>query len=202
MAQILGVGRGDIDGDIAGVSIDLAQADQVVARRLLDRGVEILADVDAEDAFEFCALYVFDERIHAEVVEAHAVDDGLCLGQAEHARLGVARLRPRRDSADLDEAETQRRQRIYVCAILVQPGGQSERIGKGQPHHRARCNCGVLGAQQAKIVRGLTAHPAWRGGRFRDRDQTVRGAAVDISIVIIPELFSIHHQTALVAGES
>ncbi len=56
----------------------------------------------------------------------------LCSRQAEHARLRVARLRPRRDRADLDEAEAQRQQRIDVRAVLVQAGGQADRVGEGQ----------------------------------------------------------------------
>ena len=50
LAQVLGVGRGDVDGDVAGVGIHLAQADQVIVGGFFDRRVGVLADVDAEDA--------------------------------------------------------------------------------------------------------------------------------------------------------
>jgi hypothetical protein len=36
-AQVLGVRRGNIDGDVAGVVVNLVQADQVVVGRVFDR---------------------------------------------------------------------------------------------------------------------------------------------------------------------
>ena len=54
------------------------------------------------------------------------------LRQPEHPRLLVARLRPWRHRADLDETEAQRKQRIDVLAILVQPRGQADGVGEGQ----------------------------------------------------------------------
>ena len=81
-----------------------------------------------------CALLdVAHQRVDAVVVEAEAVDHRLVLGQAEHARLRIARLRPRRDRADLDEAEAQRQQRVDVRAVLVQAGGQADRVGNVRP---------------------------------------------------------------------
>ena len=68
------------------------------------------------------------------VVETHAVDDGLLLGQAEQARLRIAVLRPGCNGADFDEAETECGQRIDVFAVFVQSGGQPYRIGQLQAH--------------------------------------------------------------------
>ena len=68
------------------------------------------------------------------VVEAQAVDDGLFLDNAEHPWLGVARLRARRHGTDLDKAETEGGQRVDVFSILVQAGGQADRIAELQPH--------------------------------------------------------------------
>ena len=75
-------------------------------------------------------------------------------GQAEQARLGVAGLRARRDGADFDEAEAERGQRVDVVAVLVQPGGQADRVGEGQSHHGAgRCfDARREQAQQAQPV--------------------------------------------------
>src|SRR5690606_17533198 len=50
--------------------------------------------------------------------------------QAEQARGRVAWLRPRRDRADLDEAEAQPEQRVDVGAVLVQARGQAHRVGE------------------------------------------------------------------------
>ena len=81
------------------------------------------------------AAHVRDEGVDPGVVEAHPVDQRLALRQPEHARLRIAGLRPRRDGADLDEAEAHRRQRVDVRAVLVQPGRQADAVAKAQPHH-------------------------------------------------------------------
>jgi hypothetical protein len=50
LAQILGIGRGNVDRDIAGVVVDLLQADQIIVGCIFDRGRGVLADIDAENA--------------------------------------------------------------------------------------------------------------------------------------------------------
>jgi hypothetical protein len=49
------------------MGIDLAQAVQVIVDGLLDRGVEILADVDAQDACEAVLPYAPDQVVDALV---------------------------------------------------------------------------------------------------------------------------------------
>ena len=71
----------------------------------------------------------------------------LRLRQAEHARLRVAGLRARRHRADLDEAEAERGQRVDVFAVLVEPGGQADGVGKVKPHHRDRVRLERTGEQ-------------------------------------------------------
>ena len=105
------------------MSVNLAQTNQIIVCGKFYRRVEILAYVDAEYAAKLRAFDVFYQRVHAEIVESHAIDDGLCLRQTKQARLGVAWLWARGDSADLDKAKTERGQRINICAVLVQPGG-------------------------------------------------------------------------------
>jgi len=116
------------------VRIDLVEADQVIVDRLLVRRVLVLADVDAEHALESACLDVLHQVVDAEIVEAHAVDDGLRRGQAKQTRLRVAWLRTRGDRADLDEAETECRQRLDVRAILVETGGQADGVGEVDAH--------------------------------------------------------------------
>jgi len=53
--------------------------------------------------------------------------------QAEHPRLGVARLGVGRDGAQLDEAEAERGPEVGGAAVLVQPGGEADRPGEAQP---------------------------------------------------------------------
>ena len=76
------------------------------------------------------AYVLYGQRIDTAVVETPAVDDGLVFRQPEQARLRVARLRTRRDGADLDEAETERAECVEVLAVLVQPGRKPDRVGK------------------------------------------------------------------------
>ena len=86
---------------------------------MFNRRIEIFADVDAQNTTKICAFYVFNECIHAMVIEPHAVDDTLRLRQAKQTRLGIAVLGAGRDSPDLNETKTQCGQRIDVIAILV-----------------------------------------------------------------------------------
>ena len=66
----------------------------------------------------------------AGAVEAVAVDDGAVAPQAEEARARIARLRMRRDGADLGEAEAEPQDGIDGLAIFVETRREAERIGK------------------------------------------------------------------------
>jgi hypothetical protein len=72
------------------------------------------------------------------VVEAETVDQRLRLDEAKQPRPRIARLRARRHGAAFDEAEPERRQRIDVRRILVEPGGEADAIGKLEAHHGDR----------------------------------------------------------------
>ncbi|MNG97121.1 hypothetical protein D3C79_562190 [compost metagenome] len=72
--------------------------------------------------------------INTQVVEAHAVDDRFSLRQAKQAWLGIARLRTRRDGADLDKAEPQLGKTINGRTVLVQAGRQTHGVGELQAH--------------------------------------------------------------------
>jgi hypothetical protein len=104
------------------------------------------------------------------VVEAEAIDHGLALRQAEHARLRVAGLRPGRDRADLDEAEAERGQRVDVRRVLVEPGGEPDRIREVDAEYARRQ--GLRPARQQRVQAGAIS-------QF-DRAQagTVRGFGV------------------------
>jgi hypothetical protein len=69
----------------------------------------------------------------ALVVESHPVDHGLVARVAEHARSRVARLGQGRDGADLHMAETEGRRRRPRPGILVEAGGESDRVREAQP---------------------------------------------------------------------
>ena len=133
-AQARGVWRADVDGDVAGVGVNLVQADQVIVDRTLDRGVEVLADIDPQYALVFRRSDPRQQVIDTEVVEAHAVDDRLGFRQAEDPWFRVTRLRTRGHGTDFDKAETQLRKAVDGRAVLVQTCRQPYRVRKLQPH--------------------------------------------------------------------
>src|SRR5271170_6988081 len=102
------------------MDIDFAQARAVIVLRILDRGVEILADADAAYAPVAAVGHARDQMIDALVVESHAVDERATVRNAEHPWARVARLRPRGHGAELDVAETHRPQRIQEISVLVE----------------------------------------------------------------------------------
>ncbi len=73
-AQAWGVGRGDINRNIARVGIDFIHTDQIVIFPLLYRRIFILADINAQHAVKMGFFDVLYKVIHAKVIEAHAVN--------------------------------------------------------------------------------------------------------------------------------
>src|SRR5690606_12832407 len=69
--------------------------------------------------------------------------DRVVLREAEHAWFRVARLRTRRGGADLDEAETERGERVDVGAVLVESRREADRVVELQAERldRQRCRC-------------------------------------------------------------
>ena len=78
------------------------------------------------------------ERGDPAAVEAEPVDDSLVLGEAIEPLAGIAGLRPRRHRAGLDEAEAERQHGVADLGMLVEAGGEPDRIGKGEIPHRGR----------------------------------------------------------------
>ena len=74
-------------------------------------------------------------RRHALIVEAHAVDHRLVLDEAEQPGPGIARLGTRRQRADLDEAEAEAEQLPEDLGVLVETGGEPDRIGEMDARH-------------------------------------------------------------------
>jgi hypothetical protein len=127
------------------MGIDPIQPLEVVAGGVLDGRGRILADVQAQQhgrgasaRAEGGALHIGDKGVKPVVVEAQAVDQGACLGQAEQSWLRVARLRQRRDRAHLDKAKTHRAQAVDAAGVLVQAGRQAHAVGELQPRQHDR----------------------------------------------------------------
>ena len=98
--------------------------------------------------------------------------------QPEQARLGIARLRARRDRADLGEAEAQLQQRVGNAGVLVETRRHAERIGEIQPEHvLARANGSSAGAggkgtrSSAKTVMLCARSASRHGARARRRNR-------------------------------
>ncbi len=62
----------------------------------------------------------------------------LRLRQPEQTRPGIARLRPRRDAAELDEAEAECGERVDVLGVLVEARREAHRVGEVEAHDAHR----------------------------------------------------------------
>ena len=133
-AQTRSIRRTDVDRHVARVSINLIQANQIIINGPLNRCIEILADVDTQDPAVFGRLHTGQQMIDPQVVEAHAIDNGLRFRQAKNPRLGITGLRARRHGADLHKPEPQLGESINRRPVLIQACGQPYRIRELKPH--------------------------------------------------------------------
>src|SRR6059036_193060 len=111
-----------------------AQASKIVIDRTLVGRVEILPDIETQDAAALRSVarsrHVGEEALHTLVVEAEAIDESAGFGQTKQAWLRIARLRPRRDRSAFDETETEGSQSIDIRGVLIEPRGQPDAIAK------------------------------------------------------------------------
>src|SRR5215831_5997781 len=100
------------------------EAGEIVLGRALVERVEVLADVESQNAAargtESRPLHVGEEALDAVVVEAEAVDQRFGFRQTEESRLRISGLRARRHGAAFDEAEAEARQPVDVRRVLVE----------------------------------------------------------------------------------
>ena len=78
-------------------------------------------------------MHVVDELVGTIVVEPHPVNQRLRTGQAKHARLCVARLRPWGYGSHFDEAESEASKRIDMRGGLVEACARPTGLGKFNP---------------------------------------------------------------------
>ena len=116
-------------------------------------GILVGADIDADHPAAAGARgEPCQHGLVALVVEAQPVDDGTVAHQPENARTRISRLRQGRHRADLGETETEAQKRVRHIAVLVEPGGHAERIGKadaGDRHPQPRVGLGRAAQRQA-----------------------------------------------------
>jgi hypothetical protein len=72
--------------------------------------------------------------VHADVVEAQAIDQSFFLGESEQPWARIARLRARGNRAHFKEAKTHAGERVDMRRILVQACGKTHRVGELQAH--------------------------------------------------------------------
>ena len=135
--QARGVRARDIEDEIIRVVGEPREAGQVILRRLVDVRRLGLAEIDPEGnpaaAGALAAGQAGRDRAGAIIVESKAVDHRLLGRIAEDPWPGVAGLRPGRDRPDFHMAKAQGGRGRPGVRILVETGGQTDRIRKSQP---------------------------------------------------------------------
>ena len=136
IAQALGVRRADVDDEVVGERMEGIDDAQAVVGGAVVRRLPVLADVDAErrPAHPPGGGQVARDLRRAVAVEAEAVDDGAMARQAEEPRPPVAGLRLRRHRPDLRERESNRAPGVDGGALLVEAGGEAERVRELDAH--------------------------------------------------------------------
>ena len=100
------------------------------------RSPEVLVgpDIDTDNSRPvLAAAQSLQHSAMAFVVEPHAIDHGLILAQAEQARAGISRLRPRCHGSHFDKAKTQGQHGVRHLGILVKACGEAQWIFEVQP---------------------------------------------------------------------
>ena len=100
------------------------------------------------------------------VVEARVVEKGAVLRQAEQPRFRAARLRARRDGAELQKPETEIREHRREVGVCVEAGGEADGIGEFDPHNLDRQR------------RRLSAQQPANAGKAVERTQQGKGQMV------------------------
>ncbi len=111
-----------------------AQHRDEISRTVL--GVLVRPDIDPDDAVCRATGQVGVDRLHPVVVEAEAIDGRPVLGQAKEPRLGVSRLRARRDRPDLGKANAGGQCLRHGGCVLVEARRDTDRVGQIDPGNR------------------------------------------------------------------
>src|SRR5688500_14772116 len=167
LAKARGVRRGNIDSNVTRIAISFMQACKVIVYRFFHRRSEIFADVNPQYAFVIRRFDVCDKPVDTIIVETHAIDNRICLRDAKQPWFGISRLRTGCDCTDFYKAETERRQRVDVFAVLGQSGGEPHRIGETQPHDSSRLTSYWMRFGQSKPANRLHCSKRNAMGCFR-----------------------------------
>ncbi len=171
------VRRGDIQRDVVGIGRKPRHRGAVIIRRHVAGLVG--ADIDPDDAgLPGRAAAARGKpgggRLHAAAVETIAVDDGPVLRQPEDPRARIAGLRKRGDGAKLDMTEPEPERPVRTGGVLVETGGEAERIAEGKPGNIYR-HIIKFGRRPDAAAQGLDSGPVRSLGR-QQPCQARRGA--------------------------
>ncbi len=174
IAQARRVRRGHVHGDEGDMRHQRRRAGGVVGEAV--GRVLVRPDVDPDEARSpGPRLQPRGDHVQPLAVEAEAVDHRPVGGQPEDAGLGIARLRPGHDAADLHEAEAEPEQGIRHPRALVEPAARPTGFGKRRPRtSTARQGSSGAGepagsAARARIVRSWARSASSRCSRGRTR---------------------------------
>src|ERR1700730_13972126 len=121
---------------------------QIIVRRLINGREFGFANVDADRNCRPTTTLAEPTQtvrhdIGAVVVETETINQRLLLAVAKNARPRISLLRLRCHGADFDETETKRRPGRKSNPVLIEAGGQTNRIRKGNPEERERFGRGL-----------------------------------------------------------
>ena len=163
-AQARRVGRRDVDHQIRRQGSQPADADHVIGGGI--DGFLVLADIGADQPRPPAPrLKPSGDHVQPVIVEAVAVDHRPGFRHPEDARAGIARLRARRHAADFDKAEALGQHGVGHFRVLVEAGGEPDRIGEVQPPDDSTGGSGRPASGSAAPNRFSTPRRS-RHGRF------------------------------------
>ena len=106
------------------------KARDIIGHSIFDRNVARLANVYTDNAVRTMTAQVLRDLCRPDIVESETVNQRAIFRQTEQPRLGIARLWLIRDSADLNEAEAERRKFASVTSVLIKAGSKTNWIRK------------------------------------------------------------------------
>ena len=130
-----GVVATDVDREVIGVLVEVAEEFQVVGRAFSTGVAVFLPMLQPTITPSWRFAQMADSRFEAAVGESDAVDDGAVLGEPEECGTRVAGLRLRGDGSDLHESEAHRRKAPRKASPLrsnpaASPTGLAKRMPK------------------------------------------------------------------------
>jgi len=183
IAQLLGVGRGDIHRDELDMRTGALQHEGEIGRAV--GAVLVRAKVEPDrDALRPSGQPRCD-RLHPFVVEAKAVDHCLIFGQAPEPRPRVALLRARRGGPHFEKAEAKLHQRRERHRVLVEARRKAHRVWQLEP--------GDLRGKPGALHRAATGHEPHLQ---RLQRQTMRGFRIEAMQQAQPQRFGDAHTSA------